>query len=189
MRIKLKALRKIIQESISQAHLQKLQTLFESGDEANYNMAIELWDTLDPGGCPYPPFEEFWGHNGQPLIMDIFSETIMSMEDHVFFHDYCSAEWLSPKHELKFDFTFPFVVVDEDSYWDGEGQRYYIVPETDSYSIEAWIKKEIGSEIWELSHHDAESFWVKWKSIDVYIDDEHLEELGNGHATVTISYT
>ena len=189
MRIKLKTLRKIIQESISQAQLQNLQPSIESGDEENYNQAIELWDTLDPGGCPYPPYEEFWG-NGQPLVMDIFSRSIMSMQDPAFFREHCSAEWLSPKHELKFEFSFPFVCVDEDEWWDsGEGEQYYVVPETDSYTAEDWIKKEIASEIFELSHHREEIFWNKWKSIDVYIDGDHLQKLGNGHATVTVSYT
>ena len=188
MRIKLKTLRKIIQESISQAQIQNLQPLFESGDEISYNQGLDLWDTLESGGCPYPPFEEFWG-NRQPLIMDIFRKSIMSMQDPAFFRDNCSAEWLSPKNELKFEFAFPFVLVDEDSYWEGEGQQYYIVPETDSYSIEDWIKKEIASEIFELSHHDTESFWNKYKAINVDVDGDHLEELRNGHAIVTVSYT
>ncbi len=187
MRIKLRTLRKIIQESISQSHKEKLQSLIESGDDASYNQAIELWETLDPGGCPYPPYEEFWGPNGDPLILEYFSETKMAMEHPGFFNDYCSAGWLSPRPELKFEFTFPFVCGDDDAVYDfGMGQQYYVVPGTDVDIIADWIEQDITNEISELA---MEPFWQSFKSIDVDIDGESLEDLGNGYGTVTVSYT
>ena len=191
MRIKLRTLHKIIQESISQAHFEKLQTLIESGNEATYNQAIELWETLDPGGCPYPPYEEFFGPKGEPHIIGIFSETKMAMEHPGFFREYCSAGWLSPRHELRFEFTFPFVCGDEDADYDfGMGQRYYVVPGTDVDVISDWIEQDMANEIMELSQGIGwEVFWDKWKSITVDVDDQTLEDLQNGFATVTVSYT
>ena len=191
MRIKLRTLHKIIQESISQAHFEKLQTLIESGDEASYNQAIELWETLDPGGCPYPPHEEFFDPNGEPRIIGLFSETKMAMEHPGFFHEYCSAGWLSPRPELRFEFTFPFVCGDEGAVYDfGMGQEYYVVPGTDVDVISEWIEQDMANEIMELSQGMTwEVFWDKWKSITVDIDDQTLEDLQNGYATVTVSYT
>ena len=70
MRIQMRTLRKIIRESISEAHKDKLWELFRSGKEG-YRQAWELWDTLDPGGCPMPDPEVFFGANDEPYILSL----------------------------------------------------------------------------------------------------------------------
>ena len=187
MRIEMRTLRKIIRESISEAHKEKLWSLFRSGIEG-YRQAWELWDAIDPGGCPMPDPEDFFGMNDEPYIMQAFAATSMSMEDPYFFDEFCSAKWEEPYEDLVFSFSFPFVCGDEDAEYDfGMGESYFVVPGTDRLEIMEWIEASIEAELGYLCQ--GSDFWSEPVAISSDISSqEDLTELENGHATVYIAY-
>ena len=192
MKIRLQALRRIIQEAISQDHKKKLWELL-SADRESYVQGWELWDTLEPGGCPLPQDPDEWfGDNEEPYILEMFSETVFSLEDPVFFNDFCNAEWVDaedqPKEHLVFEFGFPFVCGDEDAEYDfGMGESYFVVPGTDVDEIKAFIKANFES---ELGYHtNNQGFWGN--PVDILIDttdEDEIKELENGYGHIIVSY-
>ena len=192
MRLKLRGLRRIIQEAITADHKGKLWTLL-SADPQSYVQGWELWDTLEPGGCPLPEDPDEWfGDNGEPLIFDVFKESVFALEDPQFFNDFCHAEWVDaedqPKEHLVFTFSFPFVCGDEDAEYDfGMGERFFVVPGTNEEEVKAFIKANLEAEIGYHTSH-----WGFWgKPVDILVDTDeeaHMKELGNGHATIVVSY-
>ena len=187
MRLHIRTLRKIIRESISETHRSKLWELFASGPEG-YRQAWELWDTLDPGGCPLPEDPAEWfGDNGEPLVLELFSETTMSMESPSHFEDYCSAEWETPYEALMFNFNFSFVCGDEDAYYDfGMGEHFYVVPGTDRDEIIAWIEQDITNQLGDLTDG---TWWNNWVDIHVDVSNQaDITELENGACNVYVKY-
>ena len=187
MRIQMRTLRKIIRESISEAHKDKLWELFSSGPEG-YRQAWELWDTLDPGGCPMPASEEFFGPDNDPYIFLAFPETTMSLEDPYFFDEFCSAQWEEPYEDLVFSFSFPFVCGDEDAEYDfGMGESYFVVPGTDRMEIKGFIEVSMGAEIAYLCQFS--DFWSEPVAIEADVGNQaDISDLENGFATVYIAY-
>lgn len=194
MRLHIRTLRKIIRESISESHRNKLWELFASGPEG-YNQAWDLWDTLDPGGCPLPENPDEWfGDNGQPYIIEMFSETTMSLEDPHFFNDFCHGEWVETEEEKKedlvFEFGFPFVCGDEDAEYDfGMGDRFFVVPGTDPEQIKAYIITEFEAELAYFAGTGDRSWWANPVSIIAQTSGEdQIKELENGHGYILVSY-
>ena len=187
MRIQMRTLRKIIRESISEAHKDKLWDLFNSGKEG-YRQAWVLWDTLDPGGCPMPDPEEWFGANDEPYIFQVFPATTMSMEDPYFFDEFCSAKWEEPYENLVFSFTFPFVCGDEDAEYDfGMGETYFVVPGTDRLEIKGFIEASMKAEIGYYT--SSAPFWNEPVAIEADVGNQaDIIELENGFATVYIAY-
>ena len=187
MKLHIRTLRKIIRESISESHRSKLWDLFESGPEG-YRQAWELWDTLDPGGCPLPEDPEEWfSDNGEPLLLELFSLTSMSLESPVYFEDYCSAEWEEPKEALLFNFNFSFTCGDEYGDYDfGMGERSYVVPGTDRDEIISWIEQDLTNQLGDLTDG---TWWNNWVSLHVDISSqEDLTELENGWCNAFVKY-
>lgn len=188
MRIQMRTLRKIIRESISEAHKDKLWELFTSGVEG-YRQAWELWDTLDPGGCPMPDPEEWFDEEGEgPWILKLFAETTMALEDpDYYFENFCSASWEDPKEALLFNFNFSFTCGDEDADYDfGMGERSYVVPGTDRDEILRYIKEQFTAELDDLT---SGTWWNDWVDIRVDISDQKdLTELENGWCNVFVKY-
>ena len=189
MRLRIRTLRKIIRESISESHRSKLWELFLSGPEG-YNQAWDLWDTLDPGGCPLPEDAvEWFDDEGEgPWILKLFAETTMALEDpDYFFKEFCSAEWVTPYDALLFKFSFPIVCGDDDADYDfGMGESFYVVPGTDRDEIIAWIEQDITNQLGDLTDG---TWWNNWVSLDVDVSDQaDLTELENGWCTVLVKY-
>ena len=188
MKLHIRTLRKIIRESITEAHRSKLWDLFASGPEG-YRQAWELWDTLDPGGCPLPedPDEWFGSNEQEPAILELFSETSMSLENPVYFIDFCSAGWEEPREALMFWFNFSFVCGDEDAEYDfGMGEPSFVVPGTDRSVIEEYIRETF---TYELDQITDGTWWNGWKSIDLDVSDQaDITELENGACTIYVKY-
>ena len=187
MKLHIRTLRKIIREALSYDQETKLWELFASGPEG-YRQAWELWDTLDPGGCPLPEDPDEWfSDNGEPLLLELFSETSMSLESPVFFIDFCSASWEDPKEALLFSFHFPIVCGDEDANYDfGMGESFYVVPGTDRNEILRYVEEEATAELDDLT---AGTWWNNWVSLDVDVSDQaDLTELENGYCNVYVKY-
>ena len=190
MKLHITTLRRIIRESISESHKSKLWQLFKSGP-AGYRQAYELWDTMDPDGCPFPEPEKFFGQNDEPIIFEVFSNTVFALEDPYYFNDYCSAGW---EDGMTFWFNFPFVCGDEDSEFDfGMGEAYFVVPGTNreqiSRHIESTMEEELEYFFTKGGHTIGSEFWNNWKSIEADVEEQkQLTELGNGFATVYVRY-
>lgn len=190
MRIQLKTLRKIICEAISEAHKNKLEMLFGSfEDQASYRQAWELWETIDPGTCPYPPPDEFYGLDGEPLALELFEETITSQRDSAFFGVSCSVIWADPKEDLSFEFDFPFVC---DSYFeyavDPELEPdTYVVHGTSQTEIINYIEENLGKELSKITNG---TWWNNWKEIKVIeiADQDYISSMDRGYCTVLINY-
>ena len=194
MRLQIRTLRKIIQEAISQDHKNKLWELL-SADPDSYRQGWELWDTLDPGGCPLPEDPEEWfSDNGEPLLLELFSETTMSLEDPHFFNDFCNGEWVETEEEKKedliFEFGFPIVCGDEDAEYDfGMGESFFVVPGKDIEQIKKYIVASFEAELAYFASNTGRSWWANPVSIIAQTSGEdQLEELGNGHAFILVSY-
>ena len=190
MRIQLRTLRKIIQESISQDQKKKLEELFGDFNRESYHQAWELWNTLDPGTCPYPAPEEFFGANGEPLVMELFSETIMSMEDPVYFDKYCGVEWVDPKESLSFEFDFPFVCNEDADGWNYEEEGHYVVSGVDQRKIVKQIEQELAKELSEITEASSLPWWGRWREIKVLhiSGQDFITSMGRGHCSVLIRY-
>ena len=189
MRLHIRTLRKIIRESISESHRGKLWDLFASGPES-YSQAWELWDTLDPGGCPLPEdaYEFYSEVSGEVLLLEDFSKTTMALEDpDYYFPNFCSATWEDPKEALMFNFNFSFTCGDEYADYDfGMGERSYVVPGTDRAEILQYIQSEFTA---ELDDFTEGTWWNDWVDIHVDISDQaDLTELGNGWCNITVKY-
>ena len=189
MRLHIRTLRKIIREALSYDQESKLWELFASGPEG-YRQAWELWDTIDPGGCPLPedPYEWFGSNEQDPVILELFGQTSMSLEDpDYFFNEFCSAEWLEPKEDLGFEFRFSFVCGDENAEYDfGMGESFYVVPGTDRNVIIDYIKQDFTE---ELDYLTEGTWWGGYTSIDVDVANQaDLTELENGWCVIYVKY-
>ena len=190
MRLRIRTLRKIIRESIDQASRNKIWELLQS-DPESYRQGWELWDTLDPGGCPLPEDPDEWfGTNEQdPAIFDMFAETSMSLEDpDYYFREFCSAGWEDPKEALMFWFNFSFVCGDEDAEYDfGMGETSFVVPGTDRGEIIEYIRENFTYELDQLTDG---TWWGGYKSIDLDVSDQaDITDLENGACTIYVKYT
>lgn len=168
----------------------KLWELLQS-DPESYRQAWEMWDTLDPGGCPLPEdADEWFDSQGQgPAILEIFGETAMSLSDpDYYFKEFCSAGWDDPKEALVFWFNFSFVCGDEDAEYDfGMGETHFVVPGTDRDVISQYIKASFEAELAYLTHG---TWWNNWKSIELDVSDQaDITELENGACTIYVKYT
>ena len=190
MKIKLRTLRKIIRESISQEQKMKLEDLFGSfEDQASYRQAWMLWNTLDPETCPYPPPEEFYDMNGEPLALELFEERITSQRDSAFFNVGVGVIWADPKENLSFEFDFPFVC---DSYFeyavnpDLEPDTY-VVHGTNQTEIISYIEENLGKELSKITNG---TWWNNWKEIKVIeiADQDYISSMDRGYCTVMINY-
>ena len=189
MRLHIRTLRKIIRESITYTQEQKIWELL-ANDPESYRQGWELWDILDPAGCPLPedPYEFYSEISGIPLILEDFSKTTMALEDpDYFFKEFCSAEWLDPKEALLFVFNFSFVCGDEDANYDfGMGERFYVVPGTNREDIISYIKEDITDQLDDLTYG---TWWNNWVDIHVDISDQKdLTELENGWCNIYVKY-
>ncbi len=189
MRLHIRTLRKIIREAISYDHQQKLWELL-GNDPESYRQAWEMWDTLDPGGCPLPedPHQWFDPEGEGPWILKLFAETPMALEDpDYYFEQFCSASWEDPKEALLFNFNFSFTCGDENAEYDfGMGERSYVVPGTDRDYILRYIKEDIEAHLDDLT---SGTWWNNWVDIHVDISDQKdLTELENGWCNIYVKY-
>ena len=189
MKLHIRTLRRIIREALSYDQEQKIWE-FLANDPESYRQGWELWDTLDPGGCPLPedPAEWFDDEGEGPYILKLFGQTTMALEDpDYFFEEFCSAEWVTPREALMFNFNFSFVCGDEDAYYDfGMGESFYVVPGTDREEIIAWIEQDITNQLGDLTDG---TWWNNWVDINVDISEQKdLTELENGWCTITVKY-
>lgn len=189
MKIKLRTLRKIISEAISESRKDALENYFGSfEDQMSYRHAWEIWNTVDPETCPYPPPEEFYRPDGQPRVLDLFGETIMAAKDPAYFDKYCSAFWVDPKESLSFEFDFPFECGDE------QGNLDY-VPDEDGYVVAGTKQSEITQQIIqdmdsEMKRIGAGTLWSYPQEIKVIeiADQDYIRMHERGHATVLVRY-
>lgn len=189
MKMKLRTLRKIIQESISAVQKNKLESLFGDFNKESYHQAWELWNTLAPGTCPYPPPEEFYGSNGEPLAIELFEERITSQRDSEFFNVNVGVIWAEPKEDLSFEFDFPFMC---DSYFEDAIDPYmepdtYVVQGTSQTEIINYIEENLGKELGKVA---GGTWWSNWKEIKVIeiSDQDYISSMDTGYCTVLISY-
>lgn len=189
MRIKLRTLRKIICEAISESHKNKLEVLFGSfEDQASYRQAWELWETMDPGTCPYPPPDEFYRPDGQPRVLDLFGKTVMAANDPAYFDKYCSVFWIDPKESLSFEFDFPFECGDEQGNLDYvPDEPLYVVAGTNQSEIIQQVIQALGSEMKRIG---AGALWSYPEEIKVtYISgQDYIRSMDRGSVTVLVRY-
>lgn len=189
MKLKLKTLRKIIREAISKSQKAGLENYFGTfEDQVSYRHAWELWETMDPGTCPYPSPEEFFRADGQPRVLDLFGKTVMAANDPAFFDKYCSVEWVDPKESLSFEFDFPFECGNEQGELDYDADEpWYVVVGTKQSEIIQQISEEVKSEMRRIGGGTLWSYPQEIKVINIS-GQGYISSMDRGHATVLVRY-
>lgn len=168
-------------------------------DPESHRQAWELWNSMDPGGCPFPAPEDFFDDANEPRILEIFPQTTMALEDPSYFRDYCDAVQADENdgitrnvtsEDLVFEFEFPFVCGDENGEYDfgrwGD-ERRYVVPGSNRNMVIASIEQDISNQLASLTEG---SWWNNWVSLHAHVpEQDYLSAMEEGNCTVFIRYT